>query len=272
MTRQRLVMFSMLLLASMLAACGDDNDGTQSNGDGLEGEITVFAAASLTDAFNDIKGDFEAEHTGVTITYNFAGSQGLVTQLTQGARADVFASANHTQMTAAQEGDVIDSEPRVFTRNKLAIVVPADNPANLNAPEDLANPGVKLVVAAPEVPVGQYTLEILDLMSADPEFGDGFRTDVEANFVSLEDNVRQVVSKVALGEADAGVVYLTDITSDIASDVSIIEIPDEFNIIAEYPVARVQEGDTELADAFIAWILSDEGQSALQEYGFAPLQ
>ncbi len=269
MKRLLLLMSVILALGGLLAACGDDDDN--GSGDGLSGEITVFAAASLTDAFNEIKTDFEAEHEDVTITYNFAGSQALVTQLAQGASADVFASANNSQMAAAQAEDVIDGDPQLFTRNKLAIIVPSDNPAGIEAPGDLVNSGIKLVIAAPEVPVGEYTLEILDMMSADATYGADFRSQVEANIVSLEDNVRQVASKVALGEADAGVVYTTDITADIAGDVMIIEIPDEFNVIAEYPIARVADGDTELADAFIAWILSDEGQAVLEEFGFAEL-
>ena len=255
-----------------LIACGDDDDSGQSvtdnTGSPLGGEITVFAAASLTDAFNDLKAAFEMEHPEATVTYNFGGSQQLVTQLVEGARADVFASANYPQMEAAQEGDVIEGEPQLFARNRLAIIVPGDNPADINEPADLAQSGIKLVVAAEAVPVGGYTLEVLDKMSADPEFGEEFRSNVEANFVSLEDNVRQVVSKVALGEADAGVVYVTDVTADVASQVELIEIPEEFNVVAEYPIAMVQGGDAELAKAFIDYVLSEAGQAILQEYGF----
>jgi molybdate transport system substrate-binding protein len=260
--RRVLVLVSLLLLVA--GACGEDNNGSG-------GEVTIFAAASLTDAFNRIKVDFEAAHEGVTVTYNFAGSQALVTQLDQGARADVFASANIAQMTAAQDAGLIDGAPQIFTRNRLAIIVPADNPAGIAAPRDLANPGIKLVLAVPQVPVGAYTREALDLIAADPGSGEDFRNRVEANIVSLEDNVRQVVAKVALGEADAGVVYMTDITADVAEDVMIVSIPDEFNVIAEYPVASVTDGNMELADAFIEWILSDNGQAVLQEFGFAGL-
>jgi molybdate transport system substrate-binding protein len=268
-------MLASFVMLFNLAACGDEEDAEPAaDGDtdtSLQGEITVFAAASLTDAFNDMKADFETQYPEVTVTYNFAGSQQLVTQLVQGARADVFASANYAQMEAAQEGDVIDGEPSLFTRNRLAIIVPSDNPADINEPVDLAQPEIKLVVAAEAVPVGGYTLEVLDKMSADPEFGDDFRAQVEANFVSLEDNVRQVVSKVALGEADAGVVYVTDVTAEVAPQVEIIEIPEEFNVFAEYLVAMVREGNAELAEAFIQYLLSDAGQAVLQEYGFTEL-
>lgn len=260
------LVFAGALLMLVLAACGDDNSG---NGDGLSGELTVFAAASLTDVFDDIKTDFEEEHADVTVTYNFAGSQALATQLVEGAGADVFASANFTQMTAAEDGGVIDGDPQMFTRNLLAIIVPSDNPADLTEPADLATPGINLVLADDAVPVGGYSLEVLDNMSADPAYGSDFRSNVESNIVSLESNVRQVVAKVALGEADAGIVYVTDVAGQ--SDVELIDIPEEFNVIAEYPIAAVAEGNSELAETFIDYVLSDAGQATLQEHGFAEL-
>jgi molybdate transport system substrate-binding protein len=237
----------------------------------LDGELTVFAAASLTDVFNAIKAALEDQHPGLTITYNFAGSQQLVTQLTQGAHADVFASANTAQMQAAREAEVIAGEPALFTRNRLAIIVPADNPAGVETPADLAADGVKLVVANPDVPVGRYALEMLDKLGGDPAFGADFRQRVEANIVSHEDNVRQVVAKVQLGEADAGIVYVTDITDDVADDLRVIEVPEQFNVLAEYPIAPVSDGDARLAQAFIDFVLSDAGQAILLEYGFTPL-
>ena len=239
---------------------------------GLEGDLTIFAAASLTDAFGEMQEVLEEANPDLSIEYNFAGSQQLATQLAEGADADVFASANASQMTAAADAGVIDGEPVVFVRNRLAIIVPADNPAGLETPADLANDGVKLVVAAEAVPVGGYTLDVLDLMSADPEFGADFRSRVEANFVSHEDNVRQVVTKVQLGEADAGVVYVSDVTPDVREDVTIIEIPEAFNVIAQYPVAPVVDGDAELAQAFIDFLLSPAGQAILEEWGFTPTE
>lgn len=239
---------------------------------GLKGDLTVFAAASLTDAFGEIKELLEDANPGLTITYNFAGSQQLATQLAEGAGADVFASANSTQMTAAQDADAISGEPVIFVRNRLAIVVPADNPADIQTPADLANNGLKLVVAAEAAPVGNYTLQILDNMSADPEFGADFRSRVEANIVSQEDNVRQVVTKVQLGEADAGVVYVSDVTPDVREDVAIIEIPEEFNVIATYPVATIADGNAELAQAFIDYLLTPGGQAILVNWGFTPVE
>jgi molybdate transport system substrate-binding protein len=275
------------------AACGDDDDAeptsttaaTQASAanpseaageaevpSGLEGDLTVFAAASLTDAFGEMQEVLEDANPELSIEYNFGGSQQLATQLAEGARADVFASANATQMTAAADAGTIDGEPVVFVRNRLAIIVPADNPAGLREPSDLADDSVKLVIAAESVPVGAYTLEVLDNLSADPEYGADFRSQVEANFVSLEDNVRQVVTKVQLGEADAGIVYVSDVTPDVREDVMVIEIPEEFNVIASYPIAPVVDGDGELALAFIDFLLSPAGQAILEAWGFTPIQ
>lgn len=284
----------LLILMMFVVACGDDddNDGADATNTtatptalsatatstaaadvptGLAGELTVFAAASLTDAFGEIQGIFEAANPDLTITYNFAGSQQLATQLAEGADADVFASANGTQMTAASAVGRIDGEPVIFVQNQLAIIVPADNPAGIATPGDLAKAGVKLVVANTDVPVGGYTLTVLDNMSADPAFGADFRAKVEANVVSLEGNVKQVVTKVQLGEADAGVVYISDVTPDVREEVTFIEIPTNFNVIAKYPAAPVTDGDANLAQAFIDYLLTQSCQAVLEAWGFTPI-
>ena len=235
------------------------------------GDLTVFAAASLTDSFNQIKSDLEAAHDGLTITYNFAGSQALVTQLTEGSPADVFASASNGQMANAVKAGVISGEPAVFTQNRLAIVVPKDNPAGVQTPADLATDGLKLVLAQAEVPVGQYARHSICLADQDSvTYGAGFAEAVGANIVSEEDNVKAVLTKVQLGEADAGYVYTTDVTPDVVEDVLIIEVPDAINVIAKYPIAPVTGGNTELAAAFIAYVLGSEGQATLQKWGFEP--
>jgi molybdate transport system substrate-binding protein len=258
-----------LVLVALLGACGDEGGDAADPTGAVSGELTVFAASSLADAFNDIKAELERRHDGLRITYNFAGSPQLVTQLVEGADADVFAAANTAQMQAAFEAGVVDGAQPVFARNLLAIVVPRDNPGDINAPQDLGRPGLKLVVANPEVPVGRYTLEALDKMSAAAGYGADFRARVEANIVSQEDNVRQVAAKVQLGEADAGLVYATDVTEAIRDDVWLVEIPEALNVVAAYPIARVTDGRAELAQAFIDFVLSDAGQAILREHGFS---
>jgi molybdate transport system substrate-binding protein len=235
------------------------------------GDLTVFAAASLTDAFGQIKTDLEAAHEGLTIAYNFAGSQALVTQLSEGAEADVFASASNDQMRAAIDNGVIEGSPAVFTQNRLAIVVPADNPAGVQTMADLAKDGLKLVLALPEVPVGQYARQSICAAGADTAtYGEGFVEKVGSNVVSEEDNVRAVLAKIQLGEADAGIVYTTDVTAEVATDVLQIEVPAAVNVIARYPIAAVEGGDTALARAFIDYLLGPEGQATLQRFGFEP--
>ncbi len=235
------------------------------------GNVTVFAAASLTDSFTTIGEAITAQNPNVTFTFNFAGSQALVTQLTEGNPADVFASANNTQMKAAQEAGVIDGDSVVFTQNRLALIVPKDNPAGIASFADLSKDGVKLVVAAADVPVGNYGRQAVCKAGADTAtYGDGFVEAVQSNIVSEEDNVKAVASKVALGEADAGIVYTTDVTEDIKADVVVIEIPAEVNIVAKYPIAPVAGGNADLAAAFIAFVNGPEGQAILQKYGFEP--
>jgi molybdate transport system substrate-binding protein len=201
----------------------------------------------------------------------FAGSQALVTQLIEGAKADVFASASAAQMKAAQDAGVIEGPSTVFTQNRLAIVVPKDNPAGIQNPADLAKPGLKLVLAQAEVPVGQYARQGICTAGQDTAtYGEGFVDKVAANVVSEEDNVKAVLAKVQLGEADAGIVYTTDVTTDVAADVTLIELPPAINVVATYPIAVVKGGNTELADAFIAFVLGEEGQAILAKYGFEP--
>lgn len=235
------------------------------------GELTVFAAASLTESFNQMKRDLEAAHPGLAITFNFAGSQALVTQLTQGASADVFASASKGQMDKAIAAGVISGAPQVFTQNRLAIIVPKDNPAGIQGAADLARSGVKLVLAQAEVPVGQYARQAICTAAKDTAtYGDDFAAKVGANVVSEEDNVKAVATKVQLGEADAGIVYTTDVTASVANDVTVIVLPDPINVVAKYPIAPVKGGKADLAAAFIAYVLGPDGQATLQKFGFEP--
>lgn len=231
--------------------------------------LNVFAAASLTDAFTEIGSAFEAVHPGLTINFNFAGSQALRTQIEEGAPADLFASANMTEMDNLISSRLVAAGlPQVFLTNRLVVILPADNPADIAALEDLARPGVKMVLAAGVVPVGKYARQALDLMNA--AYGAGFEEKVLANVVSNEDNVKQVVAKVQLGEADAGIVYTSDAVA--APDLKRLEIPAGLNVIAMYPIAPLAASENaELAARFAAYVLSDEAQAVLQKWGFGPI-
>jgi molybdate transport system substrate-binding protein len=240
---------------------------------GAQETLTVFAASSLTDAFNELAEAFEAANPGTDVAFNFGGSSTLATQLAEGAPADVFASANNTQMNVARDAERIAGTPITFVKNRLVLIVPADNPANIQSLHDLANPGVKLVVAAPDVPVRDYTDTMLERLSADPNYGTDFQSTVMANVVSEEDNVRQVSAKVALGEADAGVVYRSDVTPDIADQVIALPIPDAVNTLATYPIAVTNDSaNPDLAQAFIDYVRSDEGQDTLVKWGFTSVR
>ncbi len=233
--------------------------------------LTVFAASSLTDTFNAIKPMFEAAHPGVSVVFSYGASSTLATQLTQGAPADIFASANAKQMSVAQAAKRISGTPRTFAKNRLILIVPADNPAKITSLKDLAKAGIKLVIAAKNVPVRDYTNAMLDTLAKTPGFGDAYKTAVLQNVVSEEDNVRQVSAKVALGEADAGIVYRSDVTPDIAAKVIALPIPDAVNTLATYPIAVTDNSaNPDLAKAFIAYVLSEAGQKTLTAWNFIP--
>jgi molybdate transport system substrate-binding protein len=234
--------------------------------------LTVFAAASLADVFAQVDAGFVEANPGAATVFNFAASDQLAQQILAGAPADVFASANSTQMQVVVDGSMADeAQTSVFARNRLVIAVPPDNPAGIAGLADLANPGVRLVLAAAEVPAGRYALEILDRASADPAYGPGFPEAVLANVRSYEENVRAVLAKVVLAEADAGIVYLTDARSS-GDDVVAIEIPPDFNVVAEYFIAPLSGAvHPDRARAFLDYLLSSEGQSILAGAGFEPV-
>ena len=235
--------------------------------------LTVLAAASLTESFTEIGAMFEGLNEGVTVSFNFAGSQALAGQLEQGADADVFASASERYMTSAIDAERVNADDsRIFVNNRLVVVYPATNPGEVAELKDLAKPGLKLVLADESVPVGQYALDFLDKATADASFDPQFKDNVLNNVVSYEDNVKGVVTKVSLGEADAGIVYVTDITADAVEQTSTIDIPDALNTIATYPIAPISDSKfPELAQAFVDFVLSEEGQAVLAKYGFVPV-
>ena len=231
--------------------------------------LSVSAAASLSDAFNEIADSLQRRDPDLHIDFNFAGSQVLVLQIGQGAAADVFASADDRWMQIARDSGLIEGTPQTFARNRLVVIVPQGNPARIGKLQDLARPGVKLVLAADVVPVGRYAREALFQLARLPGYNPGFAQRVLANVVSNEENVRSVVSRVQLGEADAGMVYVSDVTPAVARLVRRFDLPDSANVIASYPIAIVRHApNADAAKAFITFVLSPSGQAVLTKNGF----
>jgi molybdate transport system substrate-binding protein len=261
---------AILLVAVLLASCGPAAMTVPPTAKAEPRTLTVFAASSLTEAFTEIGKDFEAAHPGVTVAFNFAGSGALRTQLEQGAAADVFASANQAEMdTLVTDNLVMANSSQVFLNNSLVVILPAGNPANIQTLQDLGDPGIKLVLGDRTVPAGKYARQVLANLDKDPAFAPDFNTRVLANVVSNETNVRQVAAKVQLGEADAGIVYVSDAAA--APDLKTIAIPAAANVIAKYPLAvLINAPQPGLASEFIAFVLSSDGQMILKNWGFIP--
>ncbi len=240
---------------------------------GGERVISVFAAASLTEAFRELGGLLEKRQPGLQVRFNFAGSQQLAIQLEQGAVAEVFASADDRWMTYAQERELLRGEPQEFARNHLAVIVPKTNPARIKRLQDLGRPGVKVVLAADAVPAGRYSRQALQELSRDPAFGSDFSTRVLRNLASEEENVRSIVSKVQLGEADAGIVYRSDVTPNLARYLTLYSLPGAADIVASYPIATLRSGaNTDAGQAFVDLVLSEEGQNVLKARGLQPVK
>lgn len=248
--------------SAVASATADDAESSETDVS-LEGEVIVSAASSLTDAFSELADAFKAKHPDVAVELNFGSSSSLATQIVEGAPAGVFASANQTQMEVVAAAGLA-RDPRVFAQNRIVLVVPSDN-TDIQAFADIAAPGVRLVLAGAEVPVGDYARQAIAAADvAVPGFADA----ALANLVSEEANVRAVLTKVELGEADAGVVYETDAAIS-GEAVRVVTIPAEFVVPAVYPIAEVGEDPSEVAQAFVAFVLSPEGQAILAKYGFS---
>jgi len=278
---------ALMLLTAVLTACGGatpaapaatsapaapaaTNVPAPTAAPAATGDLTVFAAASLTAAFKDIGQQFGAANGGAGVIFNFAGSDQLATQITQGAPTDVFASANQKQMDVViTAGEIMSGAERTFARNRLVVVYPKDNPAKLAALKDLANPGIKIVLANKSVPVGGYALDFLGKASKLPEYTETYSPTVIKNVVSYEENVKVVLSKITLGEADAGIVYTTDAATVTDGSIGALKIPDNLNTIASYPIAATKNAkNADLAKKFVDFVLSDAGQQILAKYGF----
>lgn len=249
-----------LLLGS--AACSDDDtpkaaSTTTTEAPAIPGDLTVFAAASLTDAFTDAEAVLEEQNDGLELTYSFAGSGALVTQVEEGAPVDLLATADLGSMQSLVDRGIV-GKPTIFARNQLAILVEPGNPKGITGLADLANPDLKVVLADETVPAGKYAKQVLD------------QAGVTVNPVSREIDVKSTAAKVTNGEADAAIVYATDVTA-AGSKGEGVEIPADQNVIAEYPVAVVQStGNIPGAEAYIEDLLHGEGKKALVARGFLP--
>jgi molybdate transport system substrate-binding protein len=247
-------------LAVAVAGCTSASSGSG------QVTITVFAAASLSSVFPEIGDAMHKAHGDVVTRFNFAGTQTLVTQIENGAPADVFASADQAHMDSLASR--VDS-PVVFARNKLAVIVPATNPARVVEPYDLARPGVKLDIAAPAVPAGASARAMLAKLGAQPGSPSGFLAQALKNVVSQEDNVEAVLTRVALGEADAGIVYLSDMSTPNGQKVRSVPFPDAANVINAYPAAVVKgTSHSGQARLFLDFLTSTQGQELLRKHGF----
>ncbi len=223
----------------------------------LAGSITVFAGSSLTDAFKKAGDQLKLTNPGTQYVFNFGSSSTLATQINSGAPADVFASADDTNMQKVVDAKLTDGTPAIFVSNRLQIAVAAGNPKGISGLADLAKPGLIVVLAAPTVPAGRYALESLQ------------KAGVSVKVASQEVDVRAALNKVALGEADAGIVYVTDVKS-AGTRVTGVDIPEQQQVIARYPIAVVRETkNPRLAKAYVDYLLSDEGQRLLAEFGFS---
>jgi molybdate transport system substrate-binding protein len=249
---------SAALALLLTVSCGGvaSQSSASRSADQVTGSLTVLAAASLTDAFNKIGEQFKAKHAGLDLKFSYAGSPTLVTQIQQGAPADVFASADQANVQKVVDAGLNSGAPRVFARNKLQIVVEAGNPKQIQNVADLAKPGVKFDACAPGVPCGTYATNVFN------------RANVKVTPVSQEDSVKAVATKVSLGEADAGIVYTTDVKAGGAR-VAGVTIPDDLNVTASYPIVPLKTApNKKAADAFIGFVTGPEGQKTLASYGF----
>lgn len=238
-------------------------------------EVVVFAASSLANVFDQVWTAFRAQagNEGLAITANYGSSSQLRTQLLEGAKADIFASADLLQMEQVKKAGLVDVDgvAKVFARNRLVLIVPKGNPGKVTTLADLAKPDVKFVTTAADVPIGAYARTALKNLASDPANGDGYDAKVLANIVSEEANVRHIVVKVQLGEADAGICYATDVPAVPAGGVTTIDIPDAANVVAEYPIAVLKSAKAPAtARRLISFISSPAGQAILVTAKFKP--
>nr|WP_228531512.1 molybdate ABC transporter substrate-binding protein [Micromonospora sp. ANENR4] len=235
-----------------MTACGSTDGPADPDG---AGPVTVFAAASLTESFTRLGKDYEAAHPGSTVTFNFGGSSGLATQITQGAPADVFAAASPATMKTVTDAGDAAGEPAVLVRNQLVVAVPAGNPARVGGLADLARPGVKVAICAEQVPCGAAARTALDAAG------------VRLTPATLEQDVKGALAKLRLGEVDAALVYRTDVRA--APGLDAVEFPESARAVNDYPIVVLRTaGNPAGARAFVDFVRSDAGLAVLTAAGF----
>lgn len=251
---RRRAVAALVAVAALASACGTSAPSS-SSASGLSGTISVFAASSLTAAYTTIGSDFQKSHPGTMVKFTFLGSSTLVAQIQQGAIGDVFASADQPNMQKLVDAALIAGSPATFAHNRLQIVVGAGNPRHITGLSDLSHSALVVLLCAPAVPCGRYAAQALQ------------KAGVTVKPASEEADVKAVVSKVALGEADAGIVYVTDVKA-AGAGVQGVDIPPALNVVADYPIAVLKDSqDVPLAQAFVRYVLAD-GQRTLTRYGF----
>lgn len=258
--RSALAGVTVLALAAASTGCGGDASDRPSSGEvggaGVTGTVTVFAAASLTESFTRIGGDFEAANPDAKVVFSFAGSSALATQINQGAPADVFASAAPANMTVVVDAGNAADDPTTFAKNQLVIAVPKGNPHGVAGLADLTTPGMKVALCAEQVPCGAAARKALDAAG------------VRLTPVTLEQDVKAALAKIRLGEVDAALVYRTDVRA-AASEVDGVEFPESSSAVNAYPIVVLRDAPNKAAArAFVAHVRSDAGAAVLTEAGF----
>jgi molybdate transport system substrate-binding protein len=252
----------VIITAALALALGPAGNASAAGG------INVFAAASLKEAFEAAAPAF-TKSTGIAVTFNFGGSDALATQIEQGAPADVFASANEAQMKRVVDGNLTSGSPQTFARNRLVLIVPKANKAGVTGLSDLTKDGLKVVLAAATVPVGNYARAAFAKMAGHDGYPPDYPAAVLKNVVSNELDVKAVATKIALGEGDAGVVYATDVTPALALQVTAFAFPATAAPDATYPIVALKNaGNVAGARAFVEFALSAPGQAYLRARGF----
>ena len=269
---KRLLDWRVYFIWLMVLALGAGLTPTPAQAAGRQ-QIQVFAASSLTETVADLARNFAKAHPGATVVPTCAASSTLRLQVEQGASPDVFLSADFKNIAALGRGKFLVGSYLPFANNHMVIIIPANNPGKIKSIKDLARPNLSLVACSTEIPVGNYTLQVLQKLQASKQFGPRYQLNVQANFRSLEPNVKGIVTKVMTGDADAGICYASDVTPSVARRVKVIPIPAQYNVRATQYIAVVKDGSNRcLAQEFVKFTLSPMGQRILKCHGLLPVK